>query len=83
MDPIANGLFDISPGAYDNARRRTDLATVQARLAALGYSLAGGDGIMDPTTARAIRSFEASNNLPVTGTVTSGLVENLTESTTD
>ena len=77
MDPIANGLFDISPTAWDNPQQRSDLAVVQAHLMTLGYALAGSDGIMDPTTRKAIKTFQASNNLDVTGTISPGLYESL------
>lgn len=77
MDPIANGLFDITPAAYNNARQRSDLAVVQSHLMTLGYALAGSDGIMDPTTRKAIKTFQASNNLEVTGTISPGLYETL------
>lgn len=77
MDPIANGLFDITPAAYNNARQRSDLAVVQSHLMTLGYALAGSDGIMDPTTRKAIKTFQASNNLDVTGTISPGLYETL------
>lgn len=79
MAPIANGLFDISPAAWDNGRQRNELAVVQSRLMTLGYALAGSDGIMDPATRKAIETFQASRNLEVTGTMSPGLYESLIE----
>lgn len=79
MKPVANGLFDISPTAWDNAPRRTELATVQSRLLSLGYTIAGQDGIMDPVTRNAIKKFQSEHDLEVTGTLTPGLYESLTE----
>lgn len=78
MEPVANGLFDISPGAWDKAGKRSELATVQSRLMSLGYTLAGKDGIMDPATRKAIEKFQASQDLKVTGTLSPGLSESLT-----
>lgn len=77
MDPIANGLFDIAPAAYDNAERRTAVATVQYELTRLGYSIRAEDGIMDPSTQAAIRAFEARTAMDITGKVSPGLVESL------
>lgn len=77
MAPIANGLFDISPEAWDSAGQRADLAIVQSHLMTLGYTLADSDGIMDPVTRKAITDFQTANSLDVTGTVTPGLYESL------
>jgi localization factor PodJL len=78
MEPVANGLFDISPGAWDKAGKRSELATVQSRLMSLGYTLTGKDGIMDPATRKAIEKFEASQDLKITGKLSPGLSESLT-----
>lgn len=82
MEAVPNGLFDISPRAWDDAARRTELATVQSHLMTLGYTNAAKDGIMDPGTRAAIRNFQADHDLKVTGTVTPGLSESLTASRT-
>lgn len=43
---------------------------VETRLRTLGYELSGLDGIFDESTRRAIRRFQRSRGLPVTGYVT-------------
>jgi localization factor PodJL len=77
MDPVANGLFDISPVAYNNVEKRVAIAKTQAKLTKLGYALGSNDGIMDPSTQSAIKAYQASQNLEVTGTLTQGLIESL------
>jgi localization factor PodJL len=46
-------------------------------LNSLGYAAGTPDGIMGDGTATAIREYQRANNLPVTGTVTSDLINAL------
>jgi peptidoglycan hydrolase-like protein with peptidoglycan-binding domain len=53
---------------------------VQRLLDEQGYDPGPVDGIFGDRTARAIRSFQANNDLPVTGRVSATLLERLRRS---
>lgn len=59
-------------GLPDQAMRldRTQIRNVQHALERHGYQPGQLDGIMGPRTARALRSFQSDNNLPITGMAT-------------
>ncbi len=50
---------------------------VQQSLKTLGYDVGTPDGVMGPRTATAIRAFQTSVGLPVTGTTSNALIEDL------
>lgn len=71
---LANGRF----GAQSwNAGHPLQVRGVQAALTSLGYLEGAADGVLGPQTANAIRAYQASRNLDVTGTVTPQLIETL------
>ncbi|WP_321488895.1 peptidoglycan-binding protein [uncultured Hyphomonas sp.] len=71
---IANGRFGAQPWNMGNPLQ---VQAIQKALNALGYAAGTPDGIMGDGTATAIREYQRANNLPVTGTVTSGLIDAL------
>ena len=71
---IANGRFGAQPWNMGNPLQ---VQAVQKALNALGYAAGTPDGIMGNGTATAIREYQVSNNLPVTGTVTEDLIDAL------
>lgn len=71
---IANGRFGAQPWNMGNPLQ---VQAIQKALNALGYAAGTPDGIMGDGTATAIREYQRTNNLPVTGTVTSGLIDAL------
>ncbi|TNE38173.1 MAG: hypothetical protein EP347_06510 [Alphaproteobacteria bacterium] len=77
LDPIANGQFDVAPEAYSDRARRAIIARAQSLLAALGFAVASEDGIIDPSTQEAVRSFQSLSNLPTTGAISSDLLSRL------
>ena len=48
-----------------------------AAMNALGYDAGTPDGIMGAATTQAVRDYQSANKLPVTGTVTSQLIDAL------
>lgn len=52
---------------------RQDVATIQARLAAMGYDPGPVDGLMGKRTATAIQQYQLANGLPATGQPSSEL----------
>ncbi|WP_290929997.1 peptidoglycan-binding protein [Hyphomonas sp.] len=71
---IANGRFGAQPWNLGNPLQ---IQAIQKALNALGYAAGTPDGIMGNGTATAIREYQISNNLPVTGTVTEDLIDTL------
>jgi peptidoglycan hydrolase-like protein with peptidoglycan-binding domain len=53
---------------------------VQRLLDEQGYDPGAVDGIFGDRTARAIRSYQSNNGMPVTGKVSAGLLERLRQS---
>lgn len=64
----------------DKALSRQDIIELQERLTKLGLDTGGADGVPGAMTRKAIRSFQASNKLPVDGFPTFGLLERLRNS---
>lgn len=56
---------------------KADRIALQERLTALGFDTKGADGVLGSNTEAAIRSFEASRSLPVTGTPSQALLQSL------
>ncbi len=75
-DSIANGRFGAQPW---NTGSEARIRAVQTALNALGYSAGPPDGQLGPSTAAAIRAYQADRGLAEGGTVTQGLVESLNE----
>ena len=71
---IANGRFGAQPWNMGNPLQ---VQAIQKALNSLGYAAGTPDGIMGDGTATAIREYQRANNLPVTGTVTSDLIDAL------
>jgi localization factor PodJL len=71
---IANGRFGAQPWNMGNPLQ---VQAIQKALNSLGYAAGTPDGIMGDGTATAIREYQRANNLPVTGTVTSDLINAL------
>lgn len=71
---IANGRFGAQPWNMGNPLQ---VQAIQKALNALGYAAGTPDGIMGDGTATAIRDYQLSKNLAVTGTVTAGLIDAL------
>ncbi|MFN4023964.1 MAG: peptidoglycan-binding protein [Hyphomonas sp.] len=71
---LANGRF----GAQRwNTGNPLQVQAVQTALSRLGYLGGEADGVLGPQTAAAIRDYQRSENLPVTGTVTPQLIDRL------
>lgn len=71
---ILPSLSSIEGGKIDGVaaeKERPDLKAVQKRLNALGYRAGVPDGILGPTTTRALLRFESENELPVDGELSS------------
>ncbi len=56
---------------------KADRVTLQQRLTARGFDTQGADGVIGPNTEAAIRAYQASQNLPVTGTPSQALLQSL------
>lgn len=54
---------------------RADIRRIQELLAEAGFDPGPLDGIVGPRTRAAVEGFEQAQNLPVTGTVTPGLLD--------
>lgn len=65
--------------AEDDTPDEETIRTLQARLQLLGFDTGTVDGIIGPATREAIRSFQASQQLPVTGEISDDWVEQLDE----
>jgi peptidoglycan hydrolase-like protein with peptidoglycan-binding domain len=63
--------------AGEEADERRRLRMIQTGLAELGYNPGRIDGVLGDHTKEAIRQFERDRSLPVTGTVSKALVEEL------
>ncbi len=61
----------------ENGLTKADRITLQKRLTALGYDTQGADGVIGRNTESAIRAYQASRGLPVTGTPSQALLLNL------
>lgn len=59
------------------ALSREDVRRAQKLLAAQGYEPGPIDGFYGPRTRAAVERFETAHGLPVTGTVTTGLIDRL------
>lgn len=71
---LANGRF----GAQRwNTGNPLQVQAVQTALSSLGYLRGEPDGVLGPQTAAAIRDYQRTEGLPVTGTVTPQLIERL------
>lgn len=62
------------PGIYDDGSL---VAEVQSRLAQAGYYYGPIDGIMGPSTRRAIMAYQRARGLPVDGLLSEPLVATL------
>lgn len=71
---IANGRFGAQIWNMGNPLQ---VQAIQNALNALGYDAGTPDGIMGAATTQAVRDYQSANNLPVTGTVTSQLIDAL------
>lgn len=66
---IRDVLSEAAPAGEETKRGRRLVASIQARLAELGYNPGARDGIAGPTTLAAIMAFEFDKGLPQTGIV--------------
>lgn len=66
---IRDVLSEAAPAEKETKRGRRLVASIQARLAELGYNPGARDGIAGPTTLAAIMAFEFDKGLPQTGIV--------------
>ena len=71
---IANGRFGAQPWNMGNPLQ---VQAIQKALNALGYDAGAADGIMGSGTAQAIRDYQRTNGLGISGTVTPELIETL------
>ena len=55
----------------------SEIRKVQERLIVFGYSPGTPDGLFGASTRKAIRQFEADRSMPVTGRITTGLLQEL------
>ncbi len=60
-----------------NGLTKADRITLQQRLTVLGFDTQGADGVLGRNTEFAIRAYQASRGLPVTGTPSQGLLQGL------
>ena len=71
---LANGRF----GAQRwNTSNPLQVQAVQTALSRIGYLSGEADGVLGSQTAAAIREYQRSQGIPVTGTVTPELIERL------
>jgi membrane-bound lytic murein transglycosylase B len=56
---------------------KADRITLQQRLSARGFDTQGSDGVIGRNTESAIRAYQASRRLPVTGVPSQGLLQSL------
>jgi membrane-bound lytic murein transglycosylase B len=56
---------------------KADRITLQQRLSARGFDTQGSDGVIGRNTESAIRAYQASRSLPVTGVPSQGLLHSL------
>ncbi|MBK5927672.1 peptidoglycan-binding protein [Rhodobaculum claviforme] len=61
-----------------NGLTRADRIALQERLTARGFDTQGADGVIGRNTEAAIRAYQASRGLPVTGTPSQALLRGLT-----
>lgn len=74
----ANGIFPNVPWEQKVAvNGREKVARVQTLLSNIGYDIGGIDGAAGPKTRDAIREFERTNGLPVTGEISDPLLQRL------
>ena len=74
LDPEANGQLSVSrPLGASPA----EIARAQELLITIGYTPGSADGVMGPQTAAAIRDFERSAGMVITGRVTPELISRL------
>lgn len=60
-----------------NGLTKADRITLQQRLTARGFDTQGADGVIGANTETAIRAYQASRGLPVTGTPSQALLQSL------
>ena len=72
-----------APPEPPRALRRSEVVELQERLSALGHSLGRADGIAGRRTQNAIRDFEASENMAITGQATLPVLTALRASVSD
>ena len=60
-----------------NGLTKSDRITLQQRLTARGFDTQGADGVIGSNTESAIRAYQASRGLPVTGTPSQALLQSL------
>ena len=73
ISDASNNTGSIAPPAKGNA----DILKVQELLTLFGYMPGNPDGVLGRSTADAIRQFEADRSLPITGTITAALLQEL------
>ena len=61
----------------ENGLLRVDRMALQERLTARGFDTQGVDGVIGANTESAIRAYQASRSLPVTGTPSQALLQSL------
>jgi len=60
-----------------NGLTKSDRITLQQRLTARGFDTQGSDGVIGANSEAAIRAYQASQGLPVTGTPSQALLQSL------
>lgn len=60
-----------------NGLTKSDRITLQQRLTARGFDTQGADGVIGSNTESAIRAYQTSRGLPVTGTPSKALLQSL------
>jgi membrane-bound lytic murein transglycosylase B len=60
-----------------NGLTKADRIALQQRLTARGFDTQGADGVIGRNTEAAIRAYQASRGLPVTGTPSQALLQSL------
>ena len=60
-----------------NGLTKSDRITLQQRLTVRGFDTQGADGVIGSNTESAIRAYQASRGLPVTGTPSQALLQSL------
>jgi peptidoglycan hydrolase-like protein with peptidoglycan-binding domain len=60
-----------------NGLTKSDRITLQQRLTARGFDTQGADGVIGSNTESAIRAYQTSRGLPVTGTPSQALLQSL------
>ena len=79
--PVVTSNRDPVKVAVDTTTTSSNVKKIQQALTTMGFKPNGVDGAMGGGTARALRKFQAANDLPITGKLTQEVADLLTNGT--